>query len=236
MSMRKLAVLLGVLLLQLSCQHVPRTVGEVSPGVTQGAITDDRKGAPSQDGQRLEHAKELLADGKFEEAISVLQQEIAHAHQQLQPQLLLAGAYLESGKTGPAEQLLTIVLTTWPGNPEATLLLGFVFLAQGEKHQALQPLQRAIQLTDVPEHHLTAHLGLAAAYEGLGEQPQADHHYAQALAIEPRLRPVLMNIQKSLLWRQPVVTTGTDIGHPVPDPGRRERIEAELKKLRGEKQ
>jgi Flp pilus assembly protein TadD len=189
-----------------------------------------------EDDASLARAKQLAAAGQLKDAVAVLQQAVTRAPDQLQPRLVLGGVLLEWGKVSQAEEVLTIVVERWPTNATARLLLGYTLLERGERQGAVEQFQKVLELTDGLEQSLSAHLGLASVYESLGDQHQADDHYAQALSIAPELRTVLVNIQKALLWRPPTVTTGADIGHVVPDQTRRSRIEAELEKLRAEKE
>lgn len=235
---------LSLAVIQFSCQHAPEVVGAARQPTSQSAATlGGEKPAglkPHEDSreekQGLVQAERLLTDGKVEEAVAILEQEVSRAPDQLQPRLLLGGAFLELGKVEQAERTLSRAVEKWPTDAVAHLLLGYTLLERGERQSALEHFQKVLELTDGLEQSISAHLGTASVYESLGDQERADHHYARALAIAPELRPVLMNIQKALLWREPTVTTGTDIGHPVPDQARRARIEAELEKLREEKE
>lgn len=238
--MRTFLLLVLVLgsLTQSACHHAAEVGGQAQPGAPQSdaarATLPSSPNAP-EGGPSLAHAERLLAAGKLEEAVPILQHAVTRAPDQVQPQLWLGGAFLGLGKAPQAAQTLTATVEHWPTNAAARLLLGYALLEQGQSQGAVTQFEHVLQLPAALEQQVSAHLGLAAVYEGQKDQPRADRHYASALAIAPELQTVLTNIQKELLWRPPTVTTGTDIGHAVPDQARRARIEAELEKLRAEK-
>lgn len=243
---RLLMVGLGAGLMQASCQHAPEMVGDGWQSGSQSAATlginepshptSRRESAREEKLKVLLQAERLLTNGKVEEAVALLEQEVSRAPDQLQPWLLMGGAFLELGKVGEAEQTLSRLVEKWPTSAAARLLMGHTLLQRGERMGAVEQFQRVLQLTDDDEESMSAHLGLASVYESLGDQQRADFHYGQALSVAPELRAALINIQKALLWREPTVTTEGNVGHSGPNRARRMRIEAELEKLREEKE
>jgi Flp pilus assembly protein TadD len=70
-----------------------------------------------------------------------------------------------------------------PDNPDAALLLGYALLCDGQIHEALEVLNRAV-LTGPGDSMLQCLLG--RAHEAAGDQVQAGRCYAAALELEPQ--------------------------------------------------
>ena len=223
-------ILFAVALIQYSCHLAP----EVREGQQQPVKPTASAGSFGRAEQDVNHAEVLLAEGKVDKAIAELKKTVARAPNHPRSNLLYAAALLRQGNTHEAKRHLSRVVKKWPELSEGRLLMGYALVEKGEKRQALEQFQKVLELTRDSEERLSAHLALASIYEEDGDQAQANHHYAQALTIEPALRDVLTNVQKELLWHEPQSITGKDLGELESVKARRKRMESHLKRLRGE--
>ncbi|MEO0225806.1 MAG: CheR family methyltransferase, partial [candidate division WOR-3 bacterium] len=105
--------------------------------------------------------------------------------------LVIATIYLNQKKFEFAKNILTDLMTRDPDNPEHHILLGMVFKQEGKLTDAVEQLQRAINLNP---QILFACLQLADTYEAAGNKSAAATYYERTLEIA-RNRPAFTPIE-----------------------------------------
>jgi len=121
-----------------------------------------------------------------------------------EPCLRQARSLLAQGQTQSAEGLLDKAIVRWPLCADLSLLRGYARLKLGKLAEAREDFTVVLRVSDHQATRVSAHLGLGATLERLGRQREADDQYALAVAIEPGLAAVLMDVQKNRLYPQPV--------------------------------
>lgn len=107
-------------------------------------------------------AYRLLNDLQFADAIPLLEQSIASGKESVEVLTLLARAYAYTGKFSHAHRLLERAIELYPANAGPYMMLGLVFLMEGNDEQAVAAMEVAV------EHDATywADLGLALSFAG----------------------------------------------------------------------
>jgi tetratricopeptide (TPR) repeat protein len=182
-------------------------------------------------GNRIEQAKEFIHQGSLKQAISLLRSDIAHFPDHREAYVLLAGALFQSQQLAEAEKILFSAIQRWPEDSKSHLLMSYCLLDQGKKEQSLSSFLEALKYAETPTLEIAAHLGLASVYAEMKQDEQATYHYHSALAIEPELEEVLVNIHKELLWQEPVVASGEGFGGDRMGQHRKGRLKTHLERL-----
>lgn len=224
---------LSFLALLVCCVAGCRAVGPTkhqTEGLANSVHSPELVGTASDND--MARARRLITEGKAQEALAMLQRAMSLAPGVEEPSLLYGGALLQTGKAKKAAKHLKVTIKRWPKSSRAHLLMAHTLLLEGKNEEASKQFGQVLALTEDPEQQISAHLGLASVYEEREEQNQANRHYAKALAIDPGLRGVLVNVQKELLWREPQRVSGEKPRTRKSNKARRERIEAELRNLR----
>jgi Flp pilus assembly protein TadD len=138
------------------------TVGCVMNGVgTAPASAFESEGSPQQQaGQLFERAGRAIADNKIAEAVALLEQAVMISPRDAGYRLLLADAYMKSGRFQSAEATYRDVLDIDPGRTRAALGLALMQVANGRQQDAMAQLEQ-LEGTAAP-----ADLGLAYALAG----------------------------------------------------------------------
>ena len=138
------------------------TFGGVLNGVgTAPASASETDGkAQEQAGQLFQRAGRAIADNKLSEAISLLEQAVMISPRDAGYRLLLADAYMKSGRFKSAEVTYRDVLSIDPGRTRAALGLALMQVANGRQQDAMAQLEQ-LEGSAAP-----ADLGLAYALAG----------------------------------------------------------------------
>jgi Flp pilus assembly protein TadD len=110
--------------------------------------------------QLYERAAKAVAENKLPEAIALLEQAVMIAPRDAGYRLLLADAYMKSGRFRSAESTYQDVLTIDPSRSRAGLAMALMQVANGRQHQAMA------QLEQLEGNAAPVDLGLAYAVAG----------------------------------------------------------------------
>jgi pentatricopeptide repeat protein len=121
----------------------------------------------------------------------------------------LAGVLLHVKQPEEAEQQLRNLLVRHPDHPNGHLLLAYALCDQGKLEEAHKIFERILALDCDPVQRVSAHLGLGALLEKSGDIEGAAKHYQSAVAVDPQIRTILTDIQKSSLRGRPSVPRGS---------------------------
>lgn len=102
-------------------------------------------------------------------------------HMSLEQALAQAHAHWNAGQADQAERLCQHVLAIWPGQSDASHLMGLMAHAYGNLPVAIEHLQRACQATRVPATFLS---NLAEMYRQAGKLAEAEAAGRRAIAID----------------------------------------------------
>jgi Flp pilus assembly protein TadD len=161
------------------------TIGFVTNGVgiAPASAFESEGRAQSQAAQLFERASRAIAENKLAEAIPLLEQALTISPRDAGYRLLLADAYMRSGRFKSAEATYRDVLSIDPGRPRAALALALMQVANGRQQEAMNQLEQ-LEGTAAP-----ADLGLAYALAG-APQRAVDllEPAARATSASPRTR------------------------------------------------
>jgi|GEM_PF-283458 len=138
------------------------TFGCMMNGVgTAPAVAFESEGRPQQQAADLfQRAGRAIADNKLAEAVSLLEQAVMISPRDAGYRLLLADAYMKSGRFQSAEATYRDVLAIDPERTRAALGLALMQVANGRQQEAMEQLER-LEGSASP-----ADLGLAYALAG----------------------------------------------------------------------
>ncbi|MGQ9547657.1 MAG: CheR family methyltransferase [Roseiflexus sp.] len=138
------------------------------------------------DADHLDRAQELLNAGRLDDAMEVLR--TIHPNSSLAPRALtlVARVHANRGELDLAIAEVRRALEIDPLRDDAYLLLGTMYLQQGQWHDAIQALERARYLN--PDAALISY-HLAMAYRQAGKREQAAREFRSALRKLATYRP-----------------------------------------------
>jgi predicted Zn-dependent protease len=120
----------------------------------------------------------LLAEGRAPEALALLEQ--ATGTSDPDPFIELADAYLRVNRVPSARNAATEALRRSPGHPWALALLGRALIADGQRPQGLEYLQRAVAIRP---RRPAVWEALAAGFEAAGQTSTAAQCRREASAL-----------------------------------------------------
>ncbi len=134
--------------------------------------------------QALDQAAFSIQIKNWPMAIMFLKQALATDPSNIEAKFLLADVYLEEevDSVDRALEIYREIEAEDPGNPDAKVGIGKVYLARGDAETAKDYFEDAVEID--PEN-ADAYLGLARAYQVLGELDQAIASFENALAGNP---------------------------------------------------
>ena len=151
---------------------------------------------PHDPRQPRELGAELRRQGRFAEAIEVLQRALERVPGDAQMLSELAHAWRLRGDLAAARAAVSRALEIAPGLAGAWFNLGAVQIEQGETARGIESYRRALEIDP----------GFAEAWSNLGEalgasgdRPGEISAYRRALGINPQLAPVWSNLGSALL-------------------------------------
>lgn len=145
---------------------------------------------PNSEAGTLSLAEILLADQKTGAAVDLLSKFAARGPASDEMLLALGHALLADKRLEEAMEVVRRVISRNSKNDKAHYQLGELLLGAGKPQDALQPLQTALSLRPVVEHHLM----LADACSQLGDDAQAIVHYEKALELKADVAGTLNNL------------------------------------------
>lgn len=161
------------------------TVGCMMNGIGTGAAAAAQAQTRSdqQAARAFEQANRALAAGNLEEARTALEQAVALAPRDAGYRMLLADAYMKSGRFQSAEATYRDVLELDPGRTRAALGLALMQVANGRQQDAMAQLER------LEGQASPADLGLAYALAGSPQRAiEILEPAARAMGATPRVR------------------------------------------------
>jgi arylsulfatase A-like enzyme/Flp pilus assembly protein TadD len=141
-------------------------------------------------------ASELAAQGRFGEAVALLEPAAKRSPESYAIRYLLGLLLLEQGNLSGAEVELTAAEAIDPGSSEVENAVGTLRQAQGRVPEAIEHYRRALELS--PDS-VKARNNLGVALEMTGEIDAALDQYAQAQRLDPDDAKVHNNLGKALL-------------------------------------
>jgi len=156
----------------------------------------------------VKRAWELCSQKKYREALTVIEDAVAKSPDNPQVTRTKAAVLLEAGQPAESENTLRPLLSAKPVDPPGHLLLAYALVAQGNDVKAVAEFRRVLILSTDHVLRISAYLGLGAICEKTGDMKAAASHYRAALALEPNLKKVLIEVQKAALQGRPMVKAG----------------------------
>src|SRR5690348_11402961 len=138
----------------------------------------DRPHAASADPQRIEQARAFARQGRIPEAESAYRAMLGDAPDTPEALNFVAMCALSRGDLDEAQRMLDRAAELEPTQPEIWKNRGIVRLAADRPRQALEALDRALQLDP---NHLVARLQRGAALERLDNRLEANANYYGAI-------------------------------------------------------
>jgi Tfp pilus assembly protein PilF len=188
-------------------------------------LAEKVRAEPENSSLRLRYAEELLQANEHKAAENQLEQAISLAPDKIEPRLRLGQTLVDQGNFDAAQTHLANVIATWPNDARGHLVMGYCLKGQDKMEDARAEFQKVVSLTGEPRQKASAHLGLAAICESLGDQEKANRHYGYALVIVPQLHDVLVRVEKERLWPRSVTSGSTDPTRRASVADRRKLIE-----------
>lgn len=133
-------------------------------------------------GPKSARVKELMAAGRFAEAIPICEELVRALPANPGLHLNLGMALQMSGRGGEAIPQFELVLKTQPDNFPALISLGMARLETGDPAGAIAPLQKAVVLNG---NDINARGMLAGALSGVGRAKEAEVQYRRLTSLAP---------------------------------------------------
>jgi protein O-GlcNAc transferase len=128
----------------------------------------------------VETAWQLIAQGKRDQAVTLLRDLIKADPRNADARLLLGSVMMENGQRSESIAQLTEAVRLRPKSAEAHNALGEAYIAFGEATAARPEFERAVELDP---RHAQAHVNLAAILLEQGEAQRAIPHLDQAIRL-----------------------------------------------------
>jgi protein O-GlcNAc transferase len=128
----------------------------------------------------VETAWQLIAQGKRDQAVTLLRELIKADPRNADARLLLGSVMMENGQRSESIAQLTEAVRLRPKSAEAHNALGEAYIAFGEATAARPEFERAVELDP---RHAQAHVNLAAILLEQGEAQRAIPHLDQAIRL-----------------------------------------------------
>jgi tetratricopeptide (TPR) repeat protein len=147
---------------------------------------------------QVRRARSLLAAGRRQEAVAVLQAAARDHPQAYPPRLVLGGVLAEQGNLTEAEPQLRAALEIRPDSAEALMELGRLLQRRAKYREAAECYGHV--LAGQPDHAL-AHFNLAECREQLGDPAGAIESLRAALRCKPEFAPAHQTLGRLLADR-----------------------------------
>jgi Flp pilus assembly protein TadD len=152
-------------------------------GAASASASQADPGAGTRAAQAFQRAGRAIAENKIAEAVGLLEQAVALSPHDAGYRLMLADAYMKSGRFQSAEQSYREVLEIDRGRTRAALGLALMQLANGRQQQALAELEQ------LEGNASPADLGLAYALAGAPQRAiDLLEPAARSMGATPRVR------------------------------------------------
>lgn len=145
----------------------------------------------------------LVGKKDYDESISVLKKTYQSAPDNIQPVVALVRTYLLAGKPGEAGDFLDAVINASPGNINARILRGQVYVSQGQMDKAIASYQETITLA--PKNSAT-YYNLAVSYMRNHDLGKAKAALDSGLSITPN--SFLLRLTQASVFEQSGDTEG----------------------------
>lgn len=151
--------------------------------------------APDLKDARVALARRLGESGRSQEAVAALRAAVDDDPRDQSPRLALAQVQTELGEFTDAQATLAAVLEIQPANPQAHMDLGVIAVRRGATEAARERFETVLELRAAPDFSKgLAHFNLGNLALEAGEPSAAEEHYAQAVALAPRLADAHFNL------------------------------------------
>ncbi|MDO8671869.1 MAG: tetratricopeptide repeat protein [Dehalococcoidia bacterium] len=134
-------------------------------------------------GPVIAHCESLLASGKGQQAIDLLEEMLRNQPDLRAARAALGTAYASFGRLDAALEQWQAVADRFPGDAEAHHNLGSLYLRQGRPDLSIGEMNKAIKIDC---NYVPAYLGLGAILARQGQYEKATTYYELALQIEPK--------------------------------------------------
>jgi Flp pilus assembly protein TadD len=174
-------------------------IAEARTGKLDRAIADFREAAqlaPGEEERWLDLTRELMAAGRYEDALNAVKQGLASNPGSYALRLRLGAVYLRSGRYSEAEEVFRDLIAH--GQPLATTYVGLaqVLLRTGRAAEAVNELREARQR--LGQSMLVAYF-LGIALDRAGQPEESEQAFRQAVRLDPLRAETHLALGKSEL-------------------------------------